>query len=245
MNEIAVEIACGSLSEVKTAVEAGANRVELCGELALLGGITPSAGLLNESANFLRQAGGGATELCVMLRPRGGDFCYTDDEFKTMLSDAKVFCEAGVDAIVFGILKKDCTIDTDRCCELINFVSNLQKPAGFKPGFVFHRAFDATPDYKESLDTLKSLNVVRVLSSGCGFSNAEEGAEMLKKMNEHAAGCIEILPGGGVRAGNVGKILKTSGCKQAHFSLRKNDSHLFSVEETRAIIQTVKECGRK
>jgi copper homeostasis protein len=206
----------------------GAGRIEFNSALET-GGVTPSLGALRLVQNCLKQAG---IENAAMLRPRGGDFCYNDGEFETMLLDAKLLRTEGVDYIVFGILKPDGSIDVERC-------RTLMSECGGNTPFVFHMAFDQTPDWKEALDTLVELKFRRVLTKGQA-ANAEAGAETLGKMITYADSRIEILPGGGVRAHNVRSIIEKTGCTQIHFSLKKSASGYFTEQELKDLIKLCK-----
>ncbi|GMO47030.1 MAG: copper homeostasis protein CutC [Termitinemataceae bacterium] len=226
---IQVEIACGSLAEVHTAIAAGADRIELNAALSL-GGLTPSIGALRETFKMVRSSGS-SVEILPMLRPCGGGFCYDAFDFKTMLEDASILIAEGSPGFVFGITKSDNTIDKERCEQIVKLAAGKD--------IIFHRAFDTVPNWKAALDTLCDLGFRRVLSSGL-TSNAEDGIKTLKAMCEYAAGRIEILPGGGVRSNNVGKILNETGCNQAHFSLRKTETEFFNQEEAALMIQVAK-----
>jgi copper homeostasis protein len=205
MRKILVEVCCGSVAEAYRAASAGADRIELNSMLSL-GGLTPSIGMVKLAKNT-------GLDLMVMLRPRGGDFCYSGTEFETMLADAEALREAGAGGVVFGILRKDGTVDERRCKKILEAALPLQG--------VFHRAIDRTPDWKEALDALIGLGLRRVLSSG-QKPGAQEGIPILRAMIRHAAGRIEILPGGGIRKPNVQTIVDQTGCTQVHFSMRKS-----------------------
>ena len=196
-----LEICCGSLDDVINAKAGGADRVELNSAL-FLGGLTPSMGLVREAIKI-------GIPIIAMVRPREGGFCYTDAEFKCMLSDMASFVDLGVDGLVFGVLNSDGTVDYDRCAQLI-------KAAGDKVK-VFHRAFDVVPDWKKAMEELIALGFNRILTSGQA-SNSIDGSETLKEMITYADGRIEILPGGGIRPHNVRKLIEISGCTQIHAS---------------------------
>ena len=130
----------------------------------------------------------------AMLRPRSGGFCYTDLEFRSMLRDGRELLNHGADGIVFGCLKPDGTVDEERCRRVISLAEG--KPV------VFHRALDVTPDWRQALDTLISLGVTRVLTSGQApdvFFALDTIAEMIR----FAGDAIEILPGAGITLRNV------------------------------------------
>jgi copper homeostasis protein len=166
----------------------------------------------------------------VMLRPREGGFCYTAAEFDTMLADARLFREAGADGAVFGILLPDGSVDRVRCGKLMEELSGMET--------VFHRAMDETPDWREALDALAGLGFTRVLTSG-QKPTASEGADTLAAMVKYAAGRVEILPGGGIRQGNVRALIEKTGCTQVHFSTRKGSGFL-SARELADLVAAVK-----
>jgi copper homeostasis protein len=205
---IIIEVCCGSLAEARTAKLAGADRIELNSGLSL-GGLTPSIGTMR----LVKKIG---IPSMVMVRPRGGGFCYNTSEFETMLADTLALVEEGAEGIVFGILNADSTVDESRCRKMMDAI-------GGKAEAVFHRAMDEVPDWRRALDTLCGLGVRRVLTGGQKLT-AEEGSAVIQEMKGYAAGRIEILPGGGVRKHNVRAIIEKTGCNQAHFSMRKGAS---------------------
>ncbi len=193
------EICCGSADDVFAAAEAGADRVELNSAL-FLGGLTPSIGLVREA----KKAG---IPIIAMIRPRDGGFCYTEREFKCMLADARSFAAEGIAGLVFGVLKSDGRVDIERNRQLVEAAGDREK--------VFHRAFDVVPDWRQAMDELIELGFDRILTSGQA-QNVILGAETIREMIEYAAGRIEILPGGGVRAHNIVGLIEKTGCTQAH-----------------------------
>jgi copper homeostasis protein len=197
---ILLEVCVGSVADVETAVAAGADRLELCGGLEL-GGLTPSIGLVENALSVC------PVPVVVMLRPRAGGFCYDRHEFAAMLRDAEHFLDLGVSGIVFGILRRDGAIDRALCAELVERAGRRQT--------VFHRAFDFVQRQYEAFDVLADLGCTRVLTSG-GKPTAAQGVDMLHELNARAAGRIEIMPGGGIRAENVVEIVRTTGCSQVH-----------------------------
>lgn len=197
-----IEVCCGSAEDVFCAKAGGASRVELNSGL-FFGGLTPSVGAV-------RTASEAGIAVMAMVRPREGGFCYSDIEFKTALSDARLLLENGADGIVFGFLQRDGSLDYARCREMMAVIGPRVS--------VFHRAIDLVGErWKETIDMLCSLHVTRILTSG-QRATAVQGRETIRAMREYAAGRIEILPGGGVRAGNVRELLRFTGCTQAHTS---------------------------
>lgn len=197
---ILIEACVSSVADAIAAVEAGANRLELCSVLEV-GGLTPSIGLIE------RVLASVAVPVMVMIRPRVGDFTPNDEEFATMLADIAAAKRAGAAGVVFGLLLEDGAIDARRTSRLIAAAEGLHT--------VFHRAIDFTPDSVAAAATLADLGVTRVLTSGSART-ALEGAAIIRQMAERTADRLEILPGGGVRAANIAPILQASGCNQVH-----------------------------
>lgn len=198
---ITIEICCGSVADVLTALEAGADRVEL-NSAPEVGGLTPSPATV---AGAVRSG----LPLFCMLRPRIGSFCYTAAEFETMLADAECLLQNGAAGVVSGFLKEDGSVDEKRCQAILALCG--------REHFVFHRAFDLVPDWREALDLLIEMGVKRVLSSGQAGS-AAEGAGRLRQMIRYARGRIEILPAGGIRPENVLSLLDKTSADQIHSS---------------------------
>jgi copper homeostasis protein len=205
MGKILVEICCGSIDDAIEAQRGGADRVELCSAL-FLGGLTPSIGTIQEAKQRLH------IPVMVMVRPRGGGFCYTDAEMATMERDTEAALAQGADGVVFGILRDDGKIDIDRCAKLRTFISSRQA--------VFHRAFDVTPDAFAALEQLVDLGITRVLTSGQKDS-VPEGEGLIRRLIERAAGRIEILPGGGIKPYNLKAVIEGTGCQQVHLTAWK------------------------
>ena len=212
-----LEICSNSAQSALNAQEAGATRVELCSSL-WESGTTPSYGSIKKARALLD------IQLFVLIRPRGGDFIYSDLEFDIIKEDI-IACKAmGVDGIVSGVLNKDNTIAMSRTKELIELSSPLP--------FTFHRAFDLTPNLFQSLENLIALNVDRVLTSG-GHENVTNASEIITNLNQLAENKIMILPGGGINEANI-KNLFYSGCTEFHLtgneicksSAQKNVLHL-------------------
>jgi len=201
-----LEICCGSIDDAIQAQAGGAERVELCSAL-FLGGLTPSIGTMQHARHQLR------IPICAMVRPRGGGFCYTDAEFATMERDAEALVANGADALVFGILNADGEVDLVR-------TRRLREIAGSKHS-VFHRAFDVTPDPFRALDQLVDLGITRILTSG-QQDTVPEGADLIRRLIEHARDRIEILPGGGIKPFNLADVIARTGCKQVHLTAFKS-----------------------
>ena len=187
-----IEICLGSVQSCIEAEKGGADRVELCDNL-FEGGTTPSFGAIKSARQNID------IELAVMIRPRGGDFLYTDLEVKIMEQDIEMAIDLGADTIVFGLLNSDGSIDVDNTKKLIDKVNGRTK-------ITFHRAFDVSNDLFQSLDTLKSLGAVdRILTSG-GEPSVLEGLDVLQKLVAQAGDSIAIMAGCGINQRNFEKI---------------------------------------
>jgi len=197
-----VEIVVYNIASALKAQEGGADRIELCdnpGE----GGTTPSYGTIE----LVRQ--NVSVDVFVMIRPRGGDFCYSSYEFHAMKRDISQCQKLSVDGFVFGILNPDGTIDKKRCKELIAKVRPLKVTC--------HRAFDMTRDPFEALEDCIEVGFDRILTSG-QQAQAVIGAERIGELIKKANGRIAIMPGSGVSEDNVRTIISTSGATEIHFS---------------------------
>ena len=195
------EICASSFESAKNAQIAGATRIELCSELGV-GGITPSYGLIKKVMDELTIGN------CVLIRPRSGNFTYTDEEFDVMLRDIALCRELGCQGVVTGVLHRDNTIDEERTARLKEAAGTME--------FIYHRAFDCTPCPVTAIKTLKRLGVERILTSG-GKKSAIEGLDLLKELNAIAQGQPTIMPGGGINPQSIQQI-KVAGFSQVHFS---------------------------
>lgn len=209
-----LEICANSYQSAKNAQEAGAHRVELCQELSV-GGITPSYGLIKQVIDTL------SIPVFILIRPRSGNFVYSNLEFDIMKSDIQLCKKLGCSGIVSGVLNKDNTIDIERTKELLELTKPLE--------FTFHRAFDCVKNQNEALEQLINLKIDRVLTSGMETS-AEKGLRVLKELQVHANGSIILLAGGGISSNNAKKF-KDAGLKEIHASASsviECDDSLFS-----------------
>ena len=200
-----IEIVVFNIESAVRAQEGGADRIELCDNPAE-GGTTPSIGVIEVARRKLN------IEVYVMIRPRGGDFCYTDDEFSAMKVDVEHCKQLGADGVVFGILERSGRIDKKRCSELISRARPMKVTC--------HRAFDVTPDAVEALDDCITSGFDRILTSGQKRS-AAEGKDLIRDLVKRAAGRISIMPGSGVNETNVEMLVKETQAKEIHFSARK------------------------
>lgn len=198
-----LEVCCGSLQSAMNAVGGGAERIELCSALSL-DGLTPSLGLIQQLRSLYP-----TLRIHVLIRPREGDFVYTEAELQVMLRDIELAAAAGATAIVAGALTPEGDIDLTATRRLIEAAGSLP--------FTFHRAFDVVTDQHEALAQLIDLGAARVLTSG-GAPSAMHGKERLRQLVEQAAGSISILPGGGVNSNNARIILETTGATEIHGS---------------------------
>ena len=196
--EICVESAAG----VRAAKAAGADRVELCADL-LEGGITPSRGTIRR-ARAITDIG-----LHVIIRPRGGDFLFDDDEFAIMQLDIETAKTEGADGVVIGLLTAAGEVDTARTSKLISLARPLS--------VTFHRAFDMTRAPFEALETLIGLGVDRVLTSG-QEATVLEGLSLVGELVRFAGSRIVVMPGGGITSRNVERIVAAAKPKEIHFA---------------------------
>lgn len=202
----ALEVCAGSVQSVIAARDGGATRVELCSALEI-GGITPSAGLMREARKVNDIA------LHVLIRPRGGDFLYDEQETECMVQDIITAKECGADGVVIGALTADGEIDTALCSRLTAAAQGMN--------ITFHRAFDMCRDPYKALEEIIALGCNRILTSGQA-ATAEAGIETIKKLVALADGRISIMPGCGVNANNAAKILDATGACEIHASARKS-----------------------
>lgn len=195
-----IEVCVDSVESALAAQAGGADRVELCDNL-FEGGTTPSAGSIVLARERLR------IKLHVMIRPRGGDFLYSDLEFAIMQRDIETAKELGADGVVIGLLTADGDIDDSRTRELVK----LSRPMSV----TFHRAFDVARDPFDALETLIGIGIDRLLTSGQEASVAE-GVELIAELVGRAAGRLIIMPGGGFSARNVERIVSRTGASEIH-----------------------------
>jgi copper homeostasis protein len=207
-NRVTVEICVDSIESAVAADRGGADRIELCSSLAE-GGVTPSAGLI---ATVLSKV---SLAVFVMIRPRGGDFCYSADEFKAMQQDVATAKQLGADGVVFGLLNEDGRVDVARTHQLVELARPLK--------VTFHRAFDVARDLNEALEELVRAGVDRVLTSG-GEQNAALGrikiAELNRAAKDQTKDRIIVMAGAGITEQNVRELLVGTGVREIHASLR-------------------------
>lgn len=202
-----LEICCGSIEDVITAVEAGADRIELCSALDA-GGLTASYGTTKTAL----ETASGKTKIVNIIRPREGGFVYTNAEYQVALNDAKTMLELGADGIVFGFLDENSDIDIAKTQEFVNLADNKET--------CFHRAFDEVRDWRKAIDQLVELGVNRILTSAQRTS-VLDGLDILKEMQEYSNGRIQIMAGAGVIPEKIDEIIKVSGVENIHGTFSK------------------------
>ena len=206
-----LEICANSYQSAMNAQKAGAHRIELCSELSI-GGITPSYQLLKKVMKNLH------IPVHVLIRPRGGDFIYSKEEFEMMKENILICKELGSKGIVSGVLHTDNRIDIKRTQELIA----LCKPLSF----TFHRAFDEVPEPMRAIHQLMSMGVDRLLTSG-QKNTAIEGLDLIVELQEIAKNKLIVMPGSGINDVNC-KTFKIAGFKEIHASASKKITKRFS-----------------
>lgn len=201
-----LEICANSVTSCLEAQKGGAYRVELCAGIPE-GGTTPSYGDISLARELLKE-----TKLNVIIRPRGGDFLYSDLEHRIMLKDIEICRKLGVDGVVIGCLTPEGDVDMQRNSELIETAGEMS--------VTFHRAFDMCRNPFQALEDIISMGCKIILTSG-QQPKAEQGIPLLKKLTEQAHGRIVIMPGSGVNAQNIAKIAQETGAKEFHLSARE------------------------
>jgi copper homeostasis protein len=207
VNKYIIEIATSDFITTQSAVEGGADRIELCANLAE-GGTTPSYGHIKKCR--------GAFNVLIypIIRPRGGDFLYNAEEFEIMLQDVKLCKQSGCDGIVIGLLNTGGDIDIKRTSLLVE--------AAYPLGVTFHRAFDRCRDPFEAMEQLIQAGCERILTSG-QKPLATDAAELIAQLNKAADERIIIMPGSGVRKENIKMLAEQTGCVEFHSSLRNKE----------------------
>jgi copper homeostasis protein len=203
-DQVILEICADSVESAVAAEAGGAHRIELCSSL-LEGGVTPSTGLISTVRNRL------SIDLYLMIRPRGGDFCYSADEFETMERDVLSAKQLGANGIVFGILHENGDVDIARARKLVEIARPLRT--------TFHRAFDMSRDLTKSLTDVIETGADRVLTSG-GEQNVEDGIPAIAQLVQTGNGRISIMAGGGITESNVRGIIEQTGVEEVHASVR-------------------------
>ena len=205
MSKVLLEIAAFSIEAALNALKAGADRIEFC-ENPMEGGTTPSYGSLKTLIALT------TIPVFPIIRPRGGDFLYTEAEYACIKADLLLVKELGYPGAVIGLLNADGTINKERTTELVKLAAPMQ--------ITFHRAFDRCNDPIKGLEDIIETGCIRILTSG-QVPNIEDAIPTVKLLVEKAAGRIIILPGSGVRASNCQAIINETGAVEIHSSARK------------------------
>ena len=214
------EICANSVASCIAAQEGGADRVELCAGIPE-GGTTPSYGMIRSARESIGIA------LNVIIRPRGGDFLYSEEEVQEMVYDIRTARELGADGLVFGCLNPDGSVDKEAMKRLMDAAEGAP--------VTFHRAFDHTSDPLIALEDIIGLGCARILTSGCR-ATAAEGIPMLAGLVEKAGDRIIIMPGCGINESNIADIAKLSGAKEFHFSAREPVESLMTFRNPEAVM---------
>jgi copper homeostasis protein len=199
-----LEICAFNLPSALIAQQAGADRIEFCAGPGD-GGTTPSAGLIRTAREQLRIA------LYPIIRPRGGDFLFSDEEFRVMMRDIDYCKQVGCNGVVIGMLLADGSVDMARCSRLVE--------AAYPLGVTFHRAFDWAANPFEAMESIIQIGCERILTSG-QRPTAEEGSALIDQLIREADDRIIIMPGSGVRSANIVKLAEATGASEFHSSAR-------------------------
>ncbi len=202
--QLTIEVVCYNITSVLNAINSGASRIELCDSPGD-GGTTPSSGMIE----LVKEKS--PIPVFVMIRPRGGDFLYSEEEYEVMKRDVVVAKKLNADGVVFGILNADGTMDTERNKKLIELAKPMKATC--------HRAFDMTNDPYKALEDCIAAGFDRILSSGQQAS-VVQGKELLSALVQKAGDRIIIMPGAGVNEENVAELVASTKAKEIHVSGR-------------------------
>src|SRR5690554_5266472 len=204
MSKILLEAPVYTLEAALLAAAYGVDRLELCADFAE-GGVTPSSGMLSYLKSRIQ------IPVFVMIRPRGGDFFYSEDELEVMENEIKILKTFGADGFVFGVLNADGSVNVDACTALV-------RAAGGSP-CTFHRAFDASSDLGKALETVIGCRFDRILTSG-GRNTVTDGLDVIKNLMLNAGDRIVIMPGGGTVPSHLPELHDTGYLKEIHSSCK-------------------------
>lgn len=199
-----IEISVDSLESALAAEQGGAHRVELCSALRE-GGLTPSLGLIRAVRSRL------AIDVFILIRPRSGDFLYSNEELQIMQEDIRIASTEGAQGVVLGVLTPEGDVDVQRTAVLVQQAGPMQ--------VTFHRAFDMTRDLLAAQEQVIRAGADRILTSG-GMSSALQGSQHLRELAQAGGGRITLLAGGGVRPANIAELARTTGIAEFHSSMR-------------------------
>lgn len=218
-----LEICCYNYQSCIIAAQAGANRIELCADAAE-GGTTPAFGTIKLVKERL------GIDVYPIIRPRGGDFFYNEEEFIMMKSEILLCRELGCEGVVIGMLKQDGCIDKERCKRLVAMA--------YPMGVTFHRAFDRASNPFEAMEDIITVGCERILTSG-HKPVAAEGAQLLDELIRQAHDRIIIMPGSGIRAANIAEVAKKTGAVEFHSSakIKINSDMLYTNESMQEQLQ--------
>lgn len=218
-----LEVCCGNIESVHAAVQGGAPRIELCSHLEM-DGLTPAWEDLKTARTLYPQL-----TIHVLIRPRGGNFCYSPAEVRQMAGEIATALQLGADGIVVGALTAEGDVDLSAMQQLM------------APNVTFHRAFDHCRSPFQALEEIIGLGCHRILTSGQA-ATALEGATLIRALREQAAGRILLLPGGGVSPENARQIIQLTGCMELHASAsikKADDTKVTSAPKVAAILKAV------
>ncbi|MDA1259089.1 MAG: copper homeostasis protein CutC [Planctomycetota bacterium] len=221
---VTAEVCAESAADARAAAEGGADRIELCAELRV-GGLTPTVETLREAR------ASAALPIVVMLRSRAGDFVLREGELEVVLAQAELLRAAGADGLVFGAVTSTGQVDREAVQRVAEAITPLP--------LVFHRAFDALMDQDAALEDLIRCGCARVLTSG-DPRGVERGMDRLRALVALAGERIEVMPGGGVRAGNAAELARASGAHAIHFSAKSDYSSPLRSEDVRAVVSALR-----
>lgn len=229
INNTTIEICIGNVQDALIAAKYPIDRIELNSALEL-GGLTPSIETLKYLKKHIKPS------ICCMVRPRGGDFLYTQEEFEVMLLDAKNLLEVGADGIVFGFLHEDKTIDVERTKQIVELIHSYNREA------IFHKASDEVPDLDQAIQILIECKIDRVLTGGkCVYPDLLSGCVTIGKLQEKYGDKIQLLPGGGVRVNNIVDVIRTCNSHQVHMTSKKQSAQGYTCLDEQQLIELIKQ----
>ena len=215
-----LEVACFNLESCLIAQKAGAERIELCQNYSF-GGITPDEEIISEVRTLLN------IDFFIMIRPRKGNFIYSEVEFEEMKAQIEFCKEQNCDGVVFGILTEENKVDAERCKELVQLAKPMQ--------CTFHRAFDEAGNLEQALESIIHCGFTRILTSGKS-KTAQKGIETIQQLLDKAKDRIVIMPGGGVRSSNISELLNRTVATEFHTAAITNPGEMADGVEIKKII---------